>query len=755
MTTNTKNKTMRQAFNEFDKKYASLSEIDPLWYKKELNAVAFSKTAPARSDSGYFSEEYIRARFVYSLIASGKFSPEKLCVEAQLPKGNGGKSINPDILAFRNGGWAGKDFSSSEIRQNILVVFEAKRNSKNDTKGVIEKQLRTSMNEYEGDPDNEINFVFGVYFDDQPNVLVFKKENNHPIKRYSPDKIRKDDPWNIGNRDEVNELPSFDILVSRVDSLKNKTQLSIENLEPIDEDAFADLLEPLNRAKDKSGVSEYVHALIVEFLTYKVYDEKYSASNTTSLRFYITRNEIDTADIQNFRKRFKSLQDDARTDYPNILTDPIFKYNLINGNLQANHKAMEDFLIEVIHVFEMKSILKANNENFNQIIFNNFGSSVDKALDKQFFTPIPAARMMVDIINPKKQETVVDPCSGICDFLAVAFRKMHSKHGYVQGNPDAKKLFGFDKDQKVLKLAELNLVLNGDGGATILPMNSLTQKMCVDGTALAEGKFNVDNYSTETWEPKSKVPELMKFDVVITNPPFGRGRDLTLGKNGKWDVSEKTAQMYETYWIKNAQLDIASGIVPTIAELQASKINTEKKNQGKSAKTKTETKHSFPLSMDMGALFLENAVKILKEGGRMAIVLSNSIASIKEWENIRAWFLSRMRVVAAIDLPSGTFGETAVATTVLIAYKPKSGSTILKDDYQVFPFEVRNCGYEVKTKKRLVVFEPRFLIDDANFTEALDADGNKLLLEDFSELQERFSAWIKFQEPDLREAFHV
>ncbi|HKI52605.1 MAG TPA: N-6 DNA methylase, partial [Anaerolineales bacterium] len=407
------------------------------------------------------------------------------------------------------------------------------------------------------------------------------------------------------------------------------------------------------------------------------------------------------------------------------------------GNLQANHKAMEAFLIEVIQVFEMKSILKANNENFNQIIFNNFGSSVDKALDKQFFTPIPAAKMMVDIINPTKQESIVDPCSGICDFLAVAFRKMHIRHGQVQDNPDAKKMFGFDKDQKVLKLAELNLVLNGDGGATIQQMNSLTQKMSVNGVPVPEGKFTIDNYDIETWDPIANVPDLMKFDAVITNPPFGRGRDLALGKKGKWDISKKTAQLYETYWIKRAKFDMSVGMIPTTQDLTQ------------------QMKPVFPSSMDMGVLFLENAMKILKPGGRMAIVLSNSIASIKEWEKVRAWFLSKMRVVATIDLPTGTFGETAVATTVLIAYKPLDDIQILNSDYQTFAYEVRNIGYEVKTKKRIVEFEPRFIIDETTFDEALDGDGNKLLLEDFSDLQEKFSTWVKFQEAELREAFNV
>ncbi|MDP1593022.1 MAG: hypothetical protein Q8L80_02135 [Gallionella sp.] len=120
--------TMMSAFKNFDKRYSGLIEISVDWYKKEMGVVSFVKSAPARLVSGQLSEEYVRARFVFALIASGKYSPEHLCVEAQLPKGNGGKSINPDILAFKDSSWLGRDFSSSEIRQNILVVFEAKGN---------------------------------------------------------------------------------------------------------------------------------------------------------------------------------------------------------------------------------------------------------------------------------------------------------------------------------------------------------------------------------------------------------------------------------------------------------------------------------------------------------------------------------------------------------------------------------------------------------------------------------------------------
>lgn len=110
------------------------------------------------------------------------------------------------------------------------------------------------------------------------------------------------------------------------------------------------------------------------------------------------------------------MQKEAQTDYEAILSNPIFKYNEKNDRLEPNHSDGEKFLIELIKVMEFKSILNANNESFNQIIFNNFGSSVDKALDKQFFTPIPVVKMVIKMLNPKKMKPLLIPVQGYVIF---------------------------------------------------------------------------------------------------------------------------------------------------------------------------------------------------------------------------------------------------------------------------------------------------------------------------------------------------
>ncbi|MCK9472081.1 MAG: hypothetical protein M0Q88_10060 [Bacilli bacterium] len=75
--------TAIEAFKEFDIKYGKITKIDTEWYKTELG-VGTKKGVNANTfnTKGEPSEEYIRARFVYMLIATDKYKPENICVEA-------------------------------------------------------------------------------------------------------------------------------------------------------------------------------------------------------------------------------------------------------------------------------------------------------------------------------------------------------------------------------------------------------------------------------------------------------------------------------------------------------------------------------------------------------------------------------------------------------------------------------------------------------------------------------------------------
>lgn len=714
-------KTLQDYMNQFDEIYKDLEIIDSNWYENEIGAFANCSKTTKKDKKNNFSEEYIRARFVWSLVNSGKYNKEYICVEFGFPKGNKANPLKPDVVVFKNKDWkeaweeakSKNDFS--KIRKNVLVIFEAKKNSK-DIESAIENQLRSAM-----ELNTSKDRIFGVYFDDKQDVIIFKKIGNSEIRRfYENEEIQQDglSDWNLENRDALSALPSQQDFIDNNESISDLTKLKFDSLDAIDESNFTELMESLKRKNDSIKPESDQHYLIVEFLTLKVFDEKRAKRDNTNLKFYILpeEKEKDGSGSRSFRVRIQELYKEAEKEYRNVIGGEkrVFSYD---SNLRPTRISDEKFLVGLVEAFQRRAILKARNESFNQIIFNNFSDSGVKVDNDQFYTPIPVVKTIIKMINPTKQEEVCDPCCGLCDFPAMAYRHTHDKDEPFP--PPATNLFGFDIAKGNIKLAELNLVLNGDGGAVLHEMNSLSQKLMVNDNIIKSGDFNVNNYDPITWSHKSDPnKDIRKFKIITTNPPFGKGRDLKTGANGKWDLPKEVVEMYETYKIK---------------------VDPDKNGKVK-----------YPNSMDMGALFLENAYKSLEEGGRMAIVLSNSIASIKEWKNIRKWLIERMRIVALFDLPPNTFGETGVATTVIMAYKPKEHEkeTLLNQDYEVFIKDVEKIGYEVKTVKRTIQFQPRFIIND-NFEKTNKLD------EDFSIMYSDFIEFLKRQEEEIKKAFNL
>lgn len=712
---------LSEYYTKFDLQFSNLETIDSSWYQEVLGITAFCSKAKIKDTKGNFSEEYIRARFVWSLINSGMYNKEYVCIEFGFPKGNGGKSLNPDIVVFKNKDWlqdyeqakASKNFA--KIRKNVLVIFETKKNNKS-VESAIENQLRSAM-----ELNTSQDRIFGVYFDDQSDILIFKKIGNSEIRRFNETNELQQDGiigWNLEKRDLLVDLPSQKDFIENNESISDLAKLKLDSLDAIDEANFNDLMNSLKRANDSIRPESPLREMIVEFLTLKVFDEKRSKREKSYLEFYILPEEKrkDGLAEKSFRERINKLYKEAQKEYPKVLgrEKRMFTYD---SEFRPSKSSDEKFLVALVETFQQRAILKAKNESFNQIIFNNFGSEQQKADKGQFFTPIPVVKNMIKLLNPIKGEELCDPCCGICDFPAMAFR--HSHRAEPEFPPNASNFYGFDLEGSNLKLAELNLVLNGDGGAVLEQMNSLSQKLLQDGSVLKEGEFTTKNYNSITWNHLSDSnKDLKKFKMIATNPPFGKGRDLKTGAKGKWDLPKETIELYETF-------------------------------KGKSDPDKKGNK-KYPNSMDMGVLFLENAYKCLEDGGRMAIVLSNSIASIKEWQNIRKWFLSKMRIVGTFDLPSNTFGETGVATTVIIAYKPKKNEQhLLNSDYEVFVKEIQNIGYEVKTVKRSVHFAPQYIINEETF------EKTGRLNEDFSAMQKEWKEFLQRQEEEIKSAFHL
>jgi type I restriction enzyme M protein len=654
------------------------------------------------------SEEYFKWEFVYSLVNSGLFSKEYIGVELSFPKGSKGSSnIRLDGVIFDSKEWVEKYKHKDKVenlewlKNHILAVIEFKKSSKEDVKKVYSSQLKPAMSE-------ATKNVLGFYYDED-RLYIFKKENREEKTLY----LRYDESKNTkGDKSSVNDLnldlpdsykiiPSYEELKKRVLKVKleDKSKREIEDLEIISgvsskqiNNAMSEILRTLDK---NSLVNQIGYNLLIQLLALKIYDE----NNNKILKFYINdcdiSNPIGSKEIINFLDRIEKLYEVAKTDYTLILGDKIIDFE-DNRHIKS--------IIAIVSNLQDFSFMKSTKTNIYQIVFHRFANAFKRDDKAQFVTPIHIIDFLVNIVNPRSSERITDPTSGIADFLSVSYVNSKSK---LQD----KNIYGADIDNDMVKLATLNMLLNGDGNAVIKAQDDLGSIKYKFNTNKELVQLNPNLHENGNWRKKNK---LLEFDVILTNPPFGEDRKWT--PKGEDEIS--IARCYETYNIFN--------------------------DSGKSNDW-----------IDLGVIFLENAYQILKENGRMGIVLSNSLGSVSRWNEIRSWLFSKMRIVALFDLPANTFADTGVNTTIIVAYKPsqKDLKNLQSENYDIFMKDIKKVGYDVKTVKRVKVYDPVYKIDEENFKIKINENGEPVQDEELSSIIDEFKYWCNSQEETLKDIF--
>ena len=119
--------------------------------------------------------------------------------------------------------------------------------------------------------------------------------------------------------------------------------------------------------------------------------------------------------------------------------------------------------------------------------FGRFHYRVDLG---QYFTPCEVIRLIVEIVNPKGDERVVDPACGTADFLVGAKQVAAERHGV----DISAHLHGYDIAPLAVHLSIFNMLLNGDRGlADIQTRDTLLEPLEHEG----------------------------HYNIALCNPPFG------------------------------------------------------------------------------------------------------------------------------------------------------------------------------------------------------------------------------------------
>lgn len=245
----------------------------------------------------------------------------------------------------------------------------------------------------------------------------------------------------------------------------------------------------------------------------------------------------------------------------------------------------------------------------------------------QYFTPRPVIQAMVEVMRPKIGQTICDPACGTGGFLLAAyeFMKRQSQDKDLQRKLREETFTGVDIVDEVVRLCAMNLYLHGIGNG---------QSPVTQGDALA-------------------VKPNISFDMVLTNPPFGKKSSFkVVGEDGG--------------------------------------ISTEKENY---------ERDDFKFTTSNKQLnFLQHIMSILSMDGKAAVVLPDNVLfeAGNAGEGLRKRLLDSFDFHTLLRLPTGIFYKQGVKANVLFFdKKPASKATWTK----------RLWIYDLRTNKHFTLVQ--------------------------------------------------
>ncbi|HHF4683043.1 N-6 DNA methylase [Haemophilus influenzae] len=377
----------------------------------------------------------------------------------------------------------------------------------------------------------------------------------------------------------------------------------------------------------------------------KLYDEMQSGRNKD--RYLEFRNNGNT-EIE-LKNKIQSLFKKANEKWEGVFSEDA-KIQLTPSHLSVCVSSLQDVKL-------FNSNLDVVDEAFEYLI-----SKSSKGEKGQYFTPRYVIDMCVKMLNPTKDESIIDTASGSCGFPVHTIfhvweqilkeKGLHKSHLFTSEAKPIEctdyvttKVFAIDFDEKAVRVARTLNLIAGDGQTNVLHLNTLDWERWDEKTGNTKKEIVGDTEWLDTYgEGWKKIRKLraskdsnrdFKFDVLMANPPFA-------------------------------------------GDIKESRI-LAKYELGKKPNGKAQTK------VGRDILFIERNLDFLKDGGRMAIVLPQGRFNNSSDKAIREFIAERCRILAVVGLHGNVFKpHTGTKTSVLFVQKWHDTLCPKVEDYPIF-----------------------------------------------------------------------
>lgn len=401
---------------------------------------------------------------------------------------------------------------------------------------------------------------------------------------------------------------------------------------------------------------------IINMIFCKIYDERFTRPDDT-VKFRAGVNEKD----EDVKARILQLFEQVKRQYNDVID--------VADSILLDAKCIK-YIVGELQLYSLKdSSRDAVGDAFEIFI----GPSL-KGAQGQFFTPRNVVNMVIRMVDPDTDERILDPACGSGGFLVESLRYVWNKLeekatelGWPEAEIEAEKqkvaiknFRGIDKDNFLSKVAKAYLAILGDGRGGVHCENSLDR---------------FSNWSAKTTEDIQ--PET--FDVIVTNPPFGK--KLAIDSTdilGLYDLGHKWTISGDGVFEKG---DLVDKQPPQL-------------------------------------LFIERCFQMLRPGGRLGIVLLESIFGMPKYQYVVNYIRSKAKIKAVVTMPEDLFQpHTHAKCCVLICQKYKADESLETcDDYDIFMSDVKWCGHDSR----------------GNVTYSYNEAGEKVILDEIPLVADRY-----------------
>lgn len=574
-------------------------------------------------------EEIVRAFLIDRLVNELDYKPENIEIEKEYSVKAGHGKLSPRI-----------DILVKDEKGNPFFFIEAKAPDKFEKdKSEIEGQLFSLAQAEEKDFKTKVKYL--VYYTadlqeegilDKAIIIDFEKYRNYT------------DWENDGFISIATELtagygePKKQPLIKGHEKHDLRTKINREEIEGLGRN-----LHNVLWGGGGTNDSEIFYSL-VNIILAKIQDE-YEKEDGQEYDFQIYQYGNNIEGSNKVYDRINDLYKRALKEQLNVSEQQkIDDDNIINRNKFPLNK-----LIYTVQALENFSFLEGRSSLDGKDILGDFFESITRDGFKQnkgqFFTPTPIVNFLLYALqldnlaidrlnNDRELPLIIDPSAGSGTYLVEAMKLItkevkYKQHHRVRTSKDVKwrfeelfkpdyqenkwakhYLYGSEINFDLGTASKVNMILHGDGSTNIFVKDGLLPFRFY----IKETSPNFLETSTnETLYNDKEVNG--KFDVAISNPPFSVDLDTQTQRE-----------------VKNAF------------------VFGDKKNSEN--------------------LFLERYYQLLKEGGRLGVVLPESVFDTTENKYIRLFLFKYFNVKAIVSLPQVTFEPfTSTKTSLLFAQK--------------------------------------------------------------------------------------